>query len=738
MPMKGLGRRTQVSLFVVAVVMTLVSFPGLMRLDFNGEVREIFRSAGEEYRAYDEVLRLFPGIESDIVVLLSGQVTRRETLDALLRIDRALDGLEGVEHVVSLLSLPGIQEVLLDPFELTLPERVTAEQVATVAGLIQMDAPGIAPLVGEQGESQLMVIRLSREVGSADAYDAVRGAIHQSIGRSLSPAGLEYLLAGIPEMEAAIRQEAVQDTTRIIVLAVTLCTLVAWWLFRSLAILLLLGIGPCLGVVWTLGVMGRMGDDMTVFSTVLIPLLFVIGYTNAAHLVFACLRHGGEPGWGRSARALGEVLYPCSVAALTTAVGFASLVLSSSPLVSGFGLYSAIGTLLTLFAVVAATPVLMALLDIGERPGKPAESGYGLLSKFGGLVTRRPRVILVLAMLLIPPAIWASLQLEADYRIRENFSPASEFHQAVTLGDQSLSGLVASQVLIRWTPDDEPELSTLLAAEARIIEAASAMTDPERVVALSTMLPSGLSASAMTPRDLDVILPKEMLDRVLNAGAGAALVSMPLRDLGSKYHAPRLAAFSEQLQLVAADYPTLRLSLTGLGPIAVKGSLENIPEMARSLSWALLVIFLVITLVLQSLKLGLICMVPNLLPLVGVAALMSLFAIPLQFNTVLVFTICIGIAVDDTVHLVFRYRALGRSVGGTEALTQAISQVGLVLVFTSLVLGVGFLSLLVSAVDVVRLMGALGAAALALALLADLVLLPSLIMRFDAARNMAR
>ncbi len=729
------GRRVLIAILVIVSAFTLAAIPGLAKLDFDSQVREIFRSASQEYDTYAEVLRFFPGVESDIVVLVRGAIAEPKALDALLSLERALSDIRGVDHVVSLLSLPSVEQVLLDPIDLVMPERVDEQQVAAIAGLLQEEAPGMAHLIGDQGNLQLLLLRLSPGWETAEAYGALREPIRQLLGQTLDPAGLAFLMAGVPEMETAIREEALKDTTRIIALAITLCTVVAWLLFRSLSILLTMAIGPCLGVVWTLGIMGHRGDDMTVFTTVLVPLLFVIGYTNAAHVIFAILRSAESCRWRRSSRALGEILPACAVAALTTAVGFGSLALSSSPLVSGFGVYSGLGTLLTLLGVIMVTPAMAALLGIGDRPRRTSVFWSILLSRLGNLVTRRPLAILLVAAVLIPPAIWLTLQLEADYRIRENFSPVSGFHRAITLGDQQLSGLITSHVLVRWAADEEPDLGTIVAAESRIIEAAEIIAEQRRIAGLSTLLPRGLTAQDMTPRDLDAIVPPGMLDRVLNADSGVALITIPLKDKGAKHHAPRLVAFENRLGQIDADFPDLTLSLTGLGPMTIKGSRENVREMARSLSMAMAFIFLVIVLVLRSLRLGLICMVPNLIPLVGVAAFMSLFFIPLQFNTVLVFTICIGIAVDDTVHLVFRYLALRRTLPGVQALRESLSQVGLVMLFTTLVLAVGFFSLVTSQVVVVQLMGILGVTALVLALVADLLLLPALLARMAVGRD---
>ena len=122
-------------------------------------------------------------------------------------------------------------------------------------------------------------------------------------------------------------------------------------------------------------------------------------------------------------------------------------------------------------------------------------------------------------------------------------------------------------------------------------------------------------------------------------------------------------------------------------------------------------------------------MFPNILPIVGVAALLVVLQEDLYFNNLLVFAICLGIAIDDTVHYVMRYkRNIAAGMPTPEAIKSSISSIGLVLIFTSLIIGAGFFALTFSSIGVVSLMGTLAVSALILALVADLIILPAFLM----------
>lgn len=156
-----------------------------------------------------------------------------------------------------------------------------------------------------------------------------------------------------------------------------------------------------------------------------------------------------------------------------------------------------------------------------------------------------------------------------------------------------------------------------------------------------------------------------------------------------------------------------------------------IRDLARSLGAAALFIFLVIGIALRSASLGIISIVPNVFPLAGTGALLALAGAPLQFTSVLVFTVCLGIAVDDTIHFLVHFRRemkTGRDIQA--AIRGSIASVGHVMIITTLILIAGLCVLLLSGMPTLRLFGLLSIVALGLALLADLFFLPALLLYF--------
>ena len=121
--------------------------------------------------------------------------------------------------------------------------------------------------------------------------------------------------------------------------------------------------------------------------------------------------------------------------------------------------------------------------------------------------------------------------------------------------------------------------------------------------------------------DLKQHVPDYIAERFINSDQRRSLITIPLPDIGARLLIPELDSFRAKLVKLSSQYPNLSLELTGIVPVAMYGSQHNIREMAKSLAYAIIAIFIVITISLGSIRLGLICMLPNILPIAGVASL---------------------------------------------------------------------------------------------------------------------
>ena len=231
------------------------------------------------------------------------------------------------------------------------------------------------------------------------------------------------------------------------------------------------------------------------------------------------------------------------------------------------------------------------------------------------------------------------------------------------------------------------------------------------------------------------ILSEDVLRRLVNEDRTRLVVSAYISDMGSARLEPVLGRLQNNLSTVEQQYSNFTLTISGLFVTSSRVGHRVIPELAASLGFAALVICLMVAIGLRSLKLGLISIVPNAFPILAVCAVMFFLAIPIQYITVLAFTVCLGIAVDDSIHYMYRYHLMvKKGIPVEQRLIQTSQQIGRALVITTIVIGVGMIVLLLSASRITQQFGLLSASAVVLALFADLVILVAMLKVFDSGK----
>ena len=316
-----------------------------------------------------------------------------------------------------------------------------------------------------------------------------------------------------------------------------------------------------------------------------------------------------------------------------------------------------------------------------------------------------------------------ALSVRPDYSFSENLPDDHEVRVAFDLADSRLDGLLPLAVVVRAAGDPVTQVA-LVDGTGRVAPALEEATARQwlSIAAVLDRLPG---------RDLEFKLeqlPSSVSDALLDADTGSALINTTLPDSGSRSLAAFIADVEDAARRIEATDSTLKLEVTGIVALATRSSQAMIRDLGISLATASLVIFAVISLLVRSLRFGVICFIPNVAPLAVVAALLVLLGEPLRYASVLVFVICLGLAVDDTVHMIMRFRRERRRGRGTDsAILATVEGTGRVLVATTGILTAGFVALTTSATPTVVMMGSLSAVAIVTALVVDLTLLPALL-----------
>lgn len=526
------------------------------------------------------------------------------------------------------------------------------------------------------------------------------------------------------------------------VIGYSMVLIMAVVLFRGVFAVIIVALAPATGVFWSLGILKFFNLQDNPFNDVVLPvMLSLVGLTDGVHLMVQIRRFRAEGMTERDAARAGleEVGMACFLTSLTTAIGFWSLSLAQHQVVREFGWSCVLGVTLTFIAVLAVIPLACAS-PLGRRIPLVNEHGFveRHLYRIRGLidwVLRYPRSLSALGIGLTIACTLLSLTLRPDER-RSSYLPAqAEATRALHTMDQALGGLEFSRVEVHWSEQvaaDSPEMLTVVRQVDDLLHQEPLIGTPLSIRGLVDALP-GDGPTEQRASMLE-LLPPELKRAFYKPEERLASVVFRVQDLGIA----RYGAVFERVQAGLAEiehaHPQFQLQLTGSAVHRWQDLYQIVVDLASSLGSAALIIFVTLGIAYRSVRLGLIAVIPNVFPLAVTGAWLVFTGQSLEVVSVCSFTICLGIAVDDTIHFLTRYQEeSARSQSQAEAIQKAFTGVGASMIMTTLVLVVGFSTVITSDMRDQRIFASMGVLTLIAALVGDLVFLPAMLAVFAKA-----
>jgi predicted RND superfamily exporter protein len=597
-------------------------------------------------------------------------------------------------------------------------------------------------LASEDGRVVVVVVEPRPEL-DVQAQSALLSEVRARLEAEPPRPGVTVATTGIPAMRAEMIAALRTDQGRLVLLATLGALLVLTLGMRSLAgvVLPLATVG--ISVVLAMGLMVATGTPINLLTNMLPPLLLTIGLAEAMHMV---VRYRDElvAGAGRveaAVETLRSMWLACFVTTFTTAVGFGALVLQESEGLRRFGWISAVATMLTYVVTIVFVPAWLPSFGV-PHDRAIAEHGGGRLDRWlvavGRRMARGPWGTIVLASVLTAGAAWVSQDLVVESRLLDQFADDSEVARASLALEEELDGFRALDLVIEGQPGVFGTVEGMALLDAVTAEAASndgvlratsaadwARDADGRLGGAPSAARGRFVADDQVSALLDLVAHGDAagLRRYVTDDRSAVRVEIRLVDHG----ASRTLAMVERLRGIAVGAGAVRATAVGEAFVSSRG-LERIVTSLGSLAAAVVTIFVVMTLLFRSVRLGLLAIPPNVLPLLLTVAYMVWRGIPLHAATVIVFTVTVGLAVDGTTHVVARYRE-ELEKGGTreEVLLRTVAGSGRPVLLSSLTLVVGYLVLLSSTFEPVRLFGELSAVAIAASTVSQTFLLPALL-----------
>ncbi len=550
--------------------------------------------------------------------------------------------------------------------------------------------------------------------------------------------GREQFLSGPLHLRLAVAAALERDLLRLTPLAMLATFLVAAFAFRSLRGACIPLVANALTTLIALAAYTATGGRFDFVTATLVPVVFVVGFAYAVHVVCAFeRRYAGGPRAGAAARALCEVWSALGLTAVTTVIGFAALAVSPVASIRTFGLSAACGIAFAWIGAVTLVPALLVLVPGRQRA--PKAGATRIASRLASFACRHGRMALAAATALAILACAAATRLQVDTTLLDNFAAGHPARQNFTELATRFAGPVPLQIVIESThPEglqDPAGIAALAALDAWLegqadIGIAYGLVD--YVGLLYRALAPELAASEPLPaarplRHALLLADPTLLGRFATPDLRTTVIHLRTSALSTA----AVNALATRIEARLAALPdTLHGSVTGTTALSARGIDAISRGQVGSLGVALGLVAVVLALVFRSWHIGLIVLLPSGLPILCFFGLLGVIPTTLNLSTSLVACAVFGIAIDDSVHLLARYAAACRDHGTCEAeLEAALAAVLRPVTITTAALVAGFATLAFAELRGQVEFGLLAAATLFIAWLTDLAVTPTLLLR---------
>lgn len=739
---------------LVATLLSLTAlvdpFTGAPRLALDPSIESMLRRDDPGLATWERANELFDGGDLLLVALEAEDVFTTAVLTRLQRLTERIEAQPEVRYASSLSTALNIRseggELLVEPFFDEVP--TTPEALAELRRRALADPIYAGNLVSHDARVAAVSVALmdlsERELIESGVDDRLRRIATEEAG------DLTVRMAGGSHVKAETNRLMLGDLGSVIPVSVLLMSLVALVSFRTLrgVALPLLTVG--VGLVWTMAVVGSIYGELNPVTVAAPPVIIAVGFAYAIHVVSAYYARHAAAGEDTSPAALAEtvlagVAQPICFTGLTTAVGFFSLASSPIVAVQQFAVFCGVGVLATTFVAIALAPACLALLRRPKRPTRSSRSASAhhfdaFLRRIARFDLRHRNAVMAVWLLfaLVAATGMGRIAISTDMvsNLRDDNPVRIDFDRL----NAALGGANAFQIVLESTREGdflEPEqLEQLVSLQAWLAdqpEVAGSTSFADYVRVLHKGFREGDESAYRVPESralvsqLLVLGGNEELDRFVDSEYRAANVVVRTSAIDSR----DVMALVDRIEARLADLPPpLEFEVTGQTVLLSRTMDEIALGQALSLATAVLLIYLILALLFTSLGAGLLALAPNLIPIAIYFGLLGWTGVTLNITTGLVACLVLGIAVDDTIHLLVHFKEAARRHADEErGVLEAVSQVGRPVTVTTVALCLGFLVLLMSEIRAQVEFGVLAAVILAVAWANDLTFTPALASR---------
>ena len=517
-------------------------------------------------------------------------------------------------------------------------------------------------------------------------------------------------------------------------IALILITMLSY-IFRSWVFVLLPMITVLTTVLWLLGFMGLVGLEINIMTYVVPTLLFIIGVSDAIHIQARFRENMAKDNSSPKESMLITMMQMSKViflTSLTTAIGFIALTTTSINIVQEFGLEIALGVMIAWFISILIVPTGIMLFRAFDDKNRSTFSP--LLYWLADTIPRRPWLFITIPLIISFSMIYKIKDVSTDASLMDDLRPKNQLYQDLKFTEKYFGGVLPFEVLISIDPSNdkkivEPDIFPYIDKVESLLRSEM---EESRFFSLSTFL---RSVKRIRGDDVEAIYSQEMIERIIEEQSkqDLKLVSNDKKmtrvtGLIENRTSSEMKKIYNKLDSLSNSFPPyLSIECTGTTVVALRTNDYLVQSLVNSLGLALFFISIVMAVMFKARSILFASMVTNLIPIFTILGIIAWFGVSIRPPTAMTFAVALGIAVDDSLHFLLRYRKeLRQGMNRVDAIKSTIINTGSALMITTTILVSGFSILLFSAFLPTYQFGLLSASMIGVALLCDITLLPAL------------
>jgi predicted RND superfamily exporter protein len=534
-------------------------------------------------------------------------------------------------------------------------------------------------------------------------------------------------------------------------ISLVLVTALLWLTFRTwwgvvLPLVVVLGT-----IIWGLGLMSACGVHIDLMTALLPVMMFVVGTSDTVHIIS---RYVSELGYGARKRealriTLKESGFGSGLSALTTSLGFFTLMTSNIKPIYNFGLFTGIAVIMAFVLSFTLLPAMLVLLRKPQlrEPRRQGHSWDGVLGRLFRTVLLRRRWVFAISAVVLLAAVGLSTRIRINSSMLDDLAKDDPVRLDFQFFERQFAGVRPFELELKPQGGrdlydlavlrETEEIETYLRTTYGLRFAASPAT---LVKSVRKALNGGGLAEFRLPADsaelvrlrgkLRLFRKKPEFRALALPDGSAGRLTGRMADVGS-IRAGQLNADLQRFLRTHLDSTVLRTRLTGSANLIDKNNESLTLNMITGMSIDIVMVTLIVLALFRSLRMTIIVLIPNLVPILIVAGVMGACGVDMEVGTSIIFTIAFGIAVDDTIHFISKLRlTLSHEPNLFKAVKRTYLLAGKAVIVTSLILVGGFATLLFSSFDGTFYVGLLIGLTLLFGVVAELTLLPLLILYF--------